>query len=152
MSERDTVRAIIEEIGSILEADEDLLEIIKNDDEEEGELRYHHLWAPPDCKFPYFTITVGIRAESDESNYQVANIQLNIWDADPSSGRVLDARGRIMRLLHRRVIECDEFNGRSWFVSDDDLPEPEQEVWSRPIMWTMRLYPIAEVADIKARA
>ncbi len=152
MSDRDTVQAIIEELRDILAADEDLLALLKNDNEVEGELRLYHIWASPNSTFPYFTVTVAIRQEEDESNHQQAEIVLSLWDADPSSGRVLAARGRIIRLLHRRVIECDEFKGRCWFASDIDMPVPEQEVWARQTVWTMRLYPVAEVSDIKLRA
>ena len=152
MSDRDTVKAIIEEVRDILAADDTLIALIPAvPPADEGALRYYHVWAPPNCHFPYFTGTVAIRDEQDESSYQVGDIELKIWDADPSSGRVLDMRKRLLELLNRRVIECDEFRGRTRFSGDFDLIDPEQEVWARVMAWTMRLYPTAEVAAMKAR-
>jgi len=151
MSDRDTVKAVIEEVGALLAADDDLLAILKNADEVVGVLRYHYVWAPPDPTFPYMTVDGTVRPLRTEDAYQEIELRLDVWDCDPSAARLFEIRKRVQGLLNRRVVECDEFYGRLFFAGDFDLSQPEAEVWRRSTSWTMRLYPSAEVADMKAR-
>jgi len=152
MSDRDTVVAMIEEVRAILAEDSELLTILADEGEDEGELRYHHVWAPKNCEFPYMTVDATVRPLGTEDGYQTAELRLDLWDCDPSSSRLFEMRKRVQALLNRRVIECDEFRGRLMFAGDFNLSQPESEVWRRSTSWTMRLYPTAEVADMQTRA
>ena len=151
MSDRDTVKAVIAEVGAILAADEDLLTVLADEGEDVGEFRYHYVWAPPNCEFPYLTVDGTVRPLGTEDGYQEVDLRLDLWDCDPSADRMLAMRKRVLALLNRRVVECDEFYGRLFFTGDFDLSQPEAEVWRRSTSWTMRLYPSAEVVDMKAR-
>ena len=150
MSDRDTVKAVIAEVGTILEADAALVALFANDGGA-GSLRYHYVWAPPNCEFPYLTADAKVRPERTEDGYQEIDLRMDIWTCDSSADGLFSIRAQIIALLERRVIEATEFKGRVKFDGDFDLSQPEAEVWRRSTNWTVRLYPNAEIAAIKAR-
>ena len=150
MTDRDIVQTLIEETQALLAADTDLLAIVKNPGEDVGVLRFHHVWAPPNCTFPYMTAEVTLRPIGTEDGYQEGELRVDVWDASPTSLRMLAMRKRVLGLLNRRIINADECAARVGQGGDFDLSQPEVEVWRRSIGWPLRVYPTAEIADTQA--
>ena len=150
MSDRDTARTIIEEVGTLLAADTDLQTLVQNEGETGMPVRFYNVWAPQDCEFPYMTCSLTMR-QNVEDAFQQGDLRVDVWDEGPSQERLFAMRARVVILLNRRIIEVRELKARSWFEGDYDLSQPEVEVWRRSLGFTLRLYPTAEVAGMKAR-
>lgn len=150
----DTIEAIITAIESYMCADETLKAIVRNEDEAEGEVRLHHVWAPQDCTFPYLTHMVRPELVESDGGEVAGTYVLDFWDYGPNTSRVYSMRGRAIALLdHIRFnTEGGEAEAvRLYFERDYPLPQPEAEVWRVSSFWTIRYYRAGEIAAIQAR-
>ncbi len=148
---RDTAFALIEDIGTLLAADPALVAQFANPPDTTGTPRYFYLWAPQDCELPYLTANLTLRPGGREDPYQAGDFTLDIWDYSPTAARLFAMRQAIYTQLNRRIIEAAEYYARLDWPRGLDLSQPEVQVWRWSSTWGVRLYPIAEVAAIKAR-
>ena len=144
MPDRDTMQALIEEVAALVTGDDEMQTIAGTP------VRFCHVWAAQDSEFPYFVSQAALHPDIEDA-LQVADLRIDVWDEGSDQLRLFAMRGRLIELLHKRTIPAAEFRTACYFAGDFDLSQPEVEVWRRCLSFTVRLYPITEIAAMQAR-
>ena len=144
MPDRDTMQALIEEVAALVQGDDEMQTIVGTP------VRFYDEWAEQDAEFPYFVSLATLR-QNVEDALQVADLRIDAWDEGPSRLRMFAMRRRLITLLNKRTIPAGEFRSACYLASDFGMSQPEVEVWRRCLSFTVRLYPITEIAAMQAR-
>ncbi len=117
-----------------------------------GTVRCYLTWAEPDAEFPYLVHRLDIRAEPGAYPVQRATYYLDIWSDSPNANEITTIRERLVQLLDQLDFSTDDVGlAHIEFLSDGDVPEPEQGIWHYATMWELIFRRDSEADSIEAR-
>lgn len=144
----DETQAVITRMFNLLTESQDLKNIMQTPASEfidgspqlvTGQLAsLHHVWAPPDAKFPYLVHRLG--TQESEPPIIPGIYYLDIWDYAPSSHRLWSIRNQIASLID----QAEPYTGngitglRIFKGVENFIPEDTEGIWHYSMMFKAR--------------
>lgn len=141
----DTFNVLLDAIYTVL-TDNSALEAAMG-----GTVRLSPDMAPPDTKMPYLVHRIEPRSDPFYPMGR-GTYYLDIFSESPNSAELLAIRKLIMNLLDELQFTTTEASRArlTWF-SDGPVPEEEQDIWHRAMIFEMWYFRDAEIDAINAR-
>ena len=142
----DVRRSLINYLWTLLTTDSDLQTAMGDT------VRCYLTWAEADAEFPYLVHRLDIRAEPGTHVVQRATYYLDIWSDSPNVNEITAIRERLVQLLDQLDFSTDDVGvAHIEFLTDGDVPEPEQGIWHYATMWELIFRRDSEADSIEAR-